>query len=101
MNRSEGSNPSRFHWLQFGSWRVHAKVPNKLRIIGEVGEPIPMPPRFEAIERLLRSWVTRACPPWLILLTLLPPALGAQLLVAHSAAEGLTGAQLCPTAGTS
>jgi len=58
-----------------------------------------MPHRFAAIERLLRSWLTRAYPPRLVLLALLPPALGAQLLVAHSAAEDLTGTQLYPAAG--
>jgi hypothetical protein len=38
--------------------------------------------------------LTSPCPPRLVLLALRPPALGAQLLVAHDAAEDLTGAQL-------
>jgi len=36
---------------------------------------------------LLRSWLPRPCPSRLLLLRLLLPALGAQLLVAHDAAE--------------
>ena len=55
----------------------------------------------QMLRVLLRlAELTRPCPSRLLLLALLlPPALGAQLLVAHDAAEALTGTR--PAAGAS
>jgi len=55
----------------------------------------------QSLRVLLRSWLTRACPPRLLLLALLLPALGTQLLIAHDAAKALTSTQLRPAASTS
>src|SRR5215813_13292845 len=92
-----GSNPSRFHWLQEVAGVSTQRYPNLGSLARWAGR-YPCRIGSKRSSRLLRSWLTSPCPPRLVLLALLPPALGAQLLVAHDAAEALTGAQLRPAA---